>query len=753
MTQRLGLMAPAAIGDHEGVIQLEVAPLSLGTVNALIQVRIGLALSRRALRRVYDLAGGNAFYALELGRAVQREGVAPTTAQPFPVPPDLRGLIADRLAQLPAETRAALATVAALSQPSVELLGEAGHDAEALRPAFAAHVLEVGDGTLRFTHPLVASAAYGDVEPLSRRALHRRLAGLVADDEERARHLALAIDGPDAEVSAALERAAKHARARGASASAADLGERALNLTPPDAFTDRQRRTVAAALYCFDAGDPERAVELLDDAQDSAQAGSARAEVLAALSRLHRFGGDQPLAAALARQALAEAGPDDRVRAEAAHALAATLFYLREDLDEGVVLAGVAAEHAARAKDEVLEIEALCVKGLLECLVGEPRAAATLRAAAERAKPPTYARVLSTPAFNQGVLALWTDGPDAARLLRDSRDAVVERGDEGSAPMAVAQLALCDYLAGRWAQAAQGAEDAYELALQTGQRPMQGYSLATRALVRASLGLERDARADAEQALALAGSRGMAASRIHAVWALGLLELSLDRPAEVERLAAPEGKRLLAAGVGEPGTLRFLPDEIEALVVLGREDEAEALLGWLERQARLLDRPYALAAAARCRGLLASSRGKTDVAIEAFHRALSEHTRVANPFERARTLLVLGSTQRRSMMKKVARGTIGEALAAFEDLGAVLWAGRARIELDRIGGRAPASGELTATEARIAHLAAEGKTNREIAAEVYVTQKTVEFHLRNAYAKLGVRSRTQLARALRSGKA
>jgi DNA-binding CsgD family transcriptional regulator len=474
---------------------------------------------------------------------------------------------------------------------------------------------------------------------------------------------------------------------------------------------------------------------------------------LAALSRLHRFGGDQPLAAELAREALGEAGPDDRVRAEAAQALAATLFYLREDLEEGVVLAGIAAEHAARAKDEVLEIESRCVKGLLECLVGDHQAAATLRAVAEQHTPPTYARVLSTPAFNQGVLALWTEHSDATQLLLDSREATLERGDEGSAPMVFAQVALCDYLAGRWAQAARVADDAYDLALQTGQRPMQGYSLATRALVRAAMGLEEDARTDAELALALAGSRGMAASRIHAVWALGLLELSLDRPDETERLAAPERRRLLAAGVGEPGTVRFVPDEIEALVALGRADEAEALIGWLERQARRLDRPFALAATERCRGLLALSKGETDAALEAFHRALAEHARVANPFERARTLLVLGATQRRSMMKRVARGTIGEALSVFEDLGAVLWAAKARTELDRIGGRAAASGELTPTETRVALLAAEGKTNRQIAAEMYVTQKTVEFHLRNAYAKLSVRSRTQLARALHSGKA
>ena len=388
-------------------------------------------------------------------------------------------------------------------------------------------------------------------------------------------------------------------------------GEQSRRLTPPDAPADVHRRTVGAALYCFDAGDPARAIELLEEARAAAPPGSARAEALAALSRLHRFGGDQPLAAQLARQALAEAGPDDRVRGEAAQGLAATLFYLREDLAEGVELAALAAECAARSRRRTSCRWSLSAsRASWSAWSDARRRSATLRSVAELADPAAYGRVLSTPTFNQGVFALWTDGPEAAELLRDSREDVVARGDEGSAPMVLAQLALAEYLAGRWAEAAQVAEEASELALQTGQRPMQAYSLATRALVRASLGLEAEARADAQHERSSSpGSAGMAAARIHSVWALGVLELSLDRPAEAAQLLAPERERLLAAGVGEPGTIRFVPDEIEALVALGRTDEARALLDWLEERGSALDRPSALAAAARCRGLLAAANG------------------------------------------------------------------------------------------------------------------------------------------------
>jgi DNA-binding CsgD family transcriptional regulator/tetratricopeptide (TPR) repeat protein len=745
VTQRTGQAALTATIENEGTTRLEVAPLSLGAVHALLQARIGLVLSRPVLRQLHEVAGGNAFYALELGRALQRTGATPAPGAPLPVPQELRELVRDRLVGLPAPTLGALAAVAALSHPTLSLLQQAGYEVNALRPALEAHIVEVDGESLRFTHPLLASTAYENLDGLTRRELHGRLATVLDDEEERSRHLALAVDGPDAKVAAALERAAAHARARGASVPAAELGDQARRMTPPDASADIHRRTVGAALYCFDAGDPERALDLLEEARAAAPPGSARAETLAGLSRLHRFGGDQPLAAELARQALAEAGPDDRVRGEAAQGLAATLFYLREYLGEAVELAALAAECAARSHDGALQVESRCLQGLLECLVGRPDAAATLRSAADLADLAPYGRVLSTPTFNQGVFALWTDGPEAAEVLRGSREDAVARSDEGSAPMVLAQLALAEYLTGRWNEAAQIAEEASELALQTGQRPMHAYSLATRALVRASLGLEAEARADARQALDFAAERGMAAARIHSVWALGVLELSLDRPAEAAQLLAPERERLLAAEVGEPGTIRFVSDEIEALAALGRADEARAPLEWLEERGSALDRPSALVAAARCRGLLAAAGGGGDAALAAFERALGEHARVANPFERARTLLALGATQRRLKKKAAARGTIGEALAVFETLGAALWAAKARGELRSIGGRAPAGDELTPAEERVAALVAEGRTNREVAAVLYVTEHTVERHLSRIYRKLGVRSRAELA--------
>ena len=599
---------------------------------------------------------------------------------------------------------------------------------------------------VRFTHPLLASAAYADLDARSKRRLHGSLAELVGDDEERARHRALATEGPDSGVAAELERAADHARRRGASSAAAELGERALQLTPESDHGAIHRRRITAALYSFDSGDPERAVVLLEDALAAASTGDERAEALATLSRLHRFQGDQPLAAELARRALDEPDAGGLMRAEAAQGLAAALFFLRQDLEEAVGFATLGAELAAGVGDERVEVESLCVQGLLECLVGRPGSDRPLRRAVQVANPAAQRRVLSTPPFNLAVHALWTDGRSAPELIRRCLDDAIGRGDEGSMPMVLAQLAQAEYLAGRWEEATRVAGEGFELSQQAGQRPMEAYSLATRALVRASLGLEDEARADGERALELAGERAMAAARIHGVWALGVLELSLGRADEVVRLLAPERERLLAAGVGEPGTIRFVPDEIEALVLLGRFDEADARLAWLSERSRSLGRASALVAADRCDGFLHAGRGDGEEALAAFERALAQPGIAAVPFERARTLLGLGAALRRSKQKARARATLQQALGEFEELGAALWAAQARTELGSIGGRAPSESGLTPAETRVAALVAEGKTNREVAAALFVTDHTVEFHLSKIYRKLGVRSRAELAR-------
>jgi DNA-binding CsgD family transcriptional regulator len=191
-----------------------------------------------------------------------------------------------------------------------------------------------------------------------------------------------------------------------------------------------------------------------------------------------------------------------------------------------------------------------------------------------------------------------------------------------------------------------------------------------------------------------------------------------------------------------------VPDEIEALVALGDLDAAEPLIDRLEIQGRTRDRPWALAAAHRGRALLGAARGDLDGSERAATLALEQHARAGQPFETARTELVLGQIQRRRKQKRAARAALEHARDTFVQLGAILWAERAELEMGRIGGRPPAPLGLTATERSVAELVGEGRTNREVADALFMSPSTVQAHLKHIFRKLGVRSRTELAAGL-----
>ena len=230
--------------------------------------------------------------------------------------------------------------------------------------------------------------------------------------------------------------------------------------------------------------------------------------------------------------------------------------------------------------------------------------------------------------------------------------------------------------------------------------------------------------------------------------ALGMLELSLGDAPAAHRQLEPLVARTRAAGIGEPGAMRFVSDEVEALIGIGDLESADELLGWYEGCARRLDRQSALAASGRCRGLLASGGGDARAACALLADTIDRYADVALPLDRARTVLALGVVERRLQRKRAARETLEEALSTFEGVGARLWAQHVRDELGRIGGRRVETGELTAAERRVAELVGQGLSNREVASALFLSAKTVEFHLRNIFRKLGVRSRTELARRI-----
>jgi DNA-binding CsgD family transcriptional regulator len=269
------------------------------------------------------------------------------------------------------------------------------------------------------------------------------------------------------------------------------------------------------------------------------------------------------------------------------------------------------------------------------------------------------------------------------------------------------------------------------------------------ALLAAHLGLVDQARSAAEEGIRVARDAGHLLAMGLNVFVLGFLEHSLGNADAAHARFGPMLEAARAGGFDEPAAAWWLPSEIEALIVLGELEQAASLTDWMEERARAIERVSGLASGARCRALLAAADGRVDEALTTCDEALALHERVDARFERARTLFAQGQIARRARKWGVARDALDGALTAFEALGARLWADRARDEAGRIGGRPPSPVELTETERQIADLVASGRTNREVAAALFVSPKTVSSSLGRVYRKLGVASRTEMAARLR----
>ena len=737
----LGLDRPPAEIE---VTRQPVGPLSLAALQRLLRTRLGEVLPRPALRRVHDAAGGNPFFALELARALSGRWGELRPGAPLPVPEELHMLLRDRLTGLSDATLEALLRAALLAEPVVDRLDPSVGDA--LDPAVRAGVIVLRDGHLAFTHPLLSSSLVGMTEPARVRELHGELAELAATPEERARHLALATDRPDEAVAGELMRAAQVVASRGAPGTAADLAEHASRLTPAEGREAAATRAADASLYAWAAGDAERAEALLDGATADVR-GPVRAQALVHLARLQVHAGGRRAAAAIYTRAEEQADGDPTLLAQVHEGLAWCLFLTREDIPGATRHARRAVELADAIGDNVLLGDALSVQAQSEFFQGGglPNAAME-RALALVPEATTDVRVLRQPRMHWAVLLQCADRLDEAReLLLQVQASAIEAGDDSAGPWLLMRLAIVELLAGRWEEAAELAESGHELALETHQRPLATMLICARALVYAHQGRSDEARAAAGEGLADAMPLGDGIGASLGRWALGLVELSHGDPAaaasELEGLQAASER----AGITEPGATHWVGDLIESLVELERFEEARALTAQLTERGAALGRDWALAVAGRCRGLLAAAEGDLDAALVALEEATVRHESVPVPFDRARTLLVLGVMRRRARRRKAAREALEQACDEFERLGATHWLERGRAELARLGGRAPSDGELTPSERKVAALVAQGRTNREVAAELVLSEKTVESHLSHVYRKLGLRSRAELA--------
>jgi DNA-binding CsgD family transcriptional regulator len=721
--------------ESEHIRRQPVGPLSLGATHQLLQARLGQPLARPTLLRVHETAGGNPFYALELAQALSAD-VDPM--QPIRVPETLEGLVHARLAGLPPATRQALLLASVLSRPSPRLIGDAGAAEEALDPALAAHVIERAGGTIRFTHPLLASVLYQSTSPEERRRAHGRVATVVEDPLDRARHLALSTESADPEVAAALEEASNLANARGAPIAVAELGEHALRLTSTAANDDRHRRALAAARAHMAAGEGTRARTIAVDLLAWARAGPSRAEALVLLAELE--GLDRSIA--LLHEALGEAVAQPALQA-VIHRRLAGRGRFTEGLESAEKHARASLELAESLDDEALRAAALSVLALLRFDLGDREGIRLAERAHEAAAAVADPELLNEASWVLAHVLMWSVETDRARAMLESQYREWSERDEPRSSRALWYLSWVELRAGRWSPAAEYAERVREVGVQYGTDLPQIFLLS--ALVAAHLGELEWARDAAERGWALADSQGALMAGLVAI--PGLVACwSGDAAAAAASFAAAE-ERASAAGWREPNMRWWRADYVEALLELGRVEDAVRLLNAWEADAARVGREWVLAQVARCRGLLAAARADVGRAQNLLEQAIAKHEAVGDPFGRARALLALGVVKRRARQKRAAREAIEAALAGFEGLGAASWAEKARAELGRVGGRTRGEG-LTPAERRVADLVAEGRTNREVAATLFLGERTVASHLTRIYAKLGVRSRTELARRL-----
>ena len=731
------------------VSRLSVGPLAPPVLFQILKDRLGLELSPPQLTQLCEMTGGNPFFALEIGRELSLTPPAP--GRSLPVPGSLREVVGAGLARLPPPSREVLLLVAALARPTVQALvdahGERAEVLHGLEQAARTGVVELEAERVRFAHPLLASACYEDATPWRRREAHARLAAVVGDDEERARHLALAAEGPDAAVAAALDAAAPCALGRGAPAAAAELNEIAAALTPPDDPSSRRRRRLAAAEAHRLAGDRDRARAILDELLAEAPLGEQRADVLFALARVRRA--DLPTLARWCERALTEAGDDHHRAAE----ILVYLSWIR--LLEGRVLdalahARAALAHAEHASDDELLARSLARVAMAETWTLEITPGLVERGVAIERRLARHLEFHESPSVTHARRLMCLSDFHAARpLLADAESRAKTTGDEGTRAHVLFHRFQVEWFTGRWGEADELAALALDLADQLRDDQYHVIALYARALLDAHLGRVDTARTDATKALAIADAVSDVLFAVQSRTVLGFLALSHGDAEAADHELRSLPRWLYSNGWREPTDFAWA-NAIEAMIGVGDLQEAET---WLERYEDLAARstsPWALATAARSRGLLCEARGNIESAREALDRALAEHARMRCPFERGRTLLAAGSIRRRAREKRAARETLEEAHRIFDSLGAALWASRTRDELARISGRRPAASDLTTSETRLAALAAEGLTNKEIAAALHISVHTVEAHLTRIYRKLGIRSRAALARRLDS---
>jgi len=728
-----------------GLPELAVGGLSPAATGALARAD-GRRPTARALAELHRVTGGNPLAVLELARDPGRL-LFTAPGAPTPVPAALITWFGERAAALGADARTVLlliATAGADLAVVTRACSALGVDVRALADGERAGLIEVRTDRVDFVHPLVRASVYGIASPAERRALHAVVAGVLpaADADRRAWHRCEATLGLDDVIATELVAVAQRASGRGAHAVSATAYERAARLSTDDG--DRARRLLQAAHAAWRAGDGDAAVPLLTRALALDPSSRNRAEALGLHGDIAAHRGAPGEAQGLFAAAADEVAAEDPSRAVILRAEAVSASFFHGD----VAAALAAAEGAERLLGRDLTPTAAALgtlaSGMARILAGHPgtdriRAGVDLLTAIA---DPAAARM--RPAWLMfGVLWLRESGAGRA-LVRTALEESRSRSAVGDVPTLLFTIARDGATTDRWAAAEADYSEAIALARELGQTTVLAISLAGLAWLEARLGRAPECRAHAEEALAVCAVHPVNTARAWAEFALGELALATgDVAGAVERLS---GLEVLLTGMGlHDPDLSPAPELAEALLRCGRDDEGRAVAAGHRARAEAKGLPWAAARAARLRGLFCAP-GDVD---ECFAAALDLHARTPDLFEEARTRLLHGARLRRSRRRADARVPLRAALQVFQRLGARPWAELAASELAATGETVPAGdptdlGRLTPRELQIALLLAEGRTTRETAAALFLSPKTVEYHLRHVYTKLGIASRAEL---------
>ncbi len=759
------LLAAVRAGEPCALTEVGLPLLPIGGVPLEAVVPLlgaaGRGLSSAVVERLHEATGGNPLALAELAAGgLGLEALLP--AGPVPVPASLARAFALRADRLSPPARTAL-LVAATGSDDLDAVARAcrtlGTDAAALEEAEAAGLLTLSAGRLAFRHGLVRSAVYAEASPGERRAVHHALAAALtgpggagdsgstlAEADRRAWHLAEAALEADEPTAAALAAAAGRARDRSAYAVAAAAAERAARLSPDPG--DRAERFVVAAESAAQAGAGDTAVALLDAAEALPRSPGLRTRVAALRGAVAARAG----AVEEARDVLLAAGDE----AAATDPDAATLL-LADAVVACFMLGDTASLTGAAVRlDRLLERPlgqpahwvasmAAGIAGVLTGRGGADRIRRAVLSAAPDGTPPGDPRLAPLLVLGPLFLRERATGRDLVRAVVDD---LRRRTDIGRLPFLLFHVARDQATTDAWDEAAVSYTEGMALAREAGQAADLAVCLAGLAWLEARQGRDATCRAHAAEALSICGDRHLAVFTAWSLWALGELELGAGRTgsaiARLEQLAALLDERRV-----DDVDLSPVPELVEAWVSAGQPDRGTALVaGYAERAARK-GQPWAMARAARSAGLTCA-----DADLDArFAEAAALHARTPDAFETARTQLAHGARLRRARRRADARGPLRAALTGFETLGAAPWADRAAAELRATGEHAPrrAAGplqSLTPQEQQIAGMLAGGSTTRETAAALFLSPKTVEYHLRHVYTKLAIGSRSELASCL-----